>query len=135
MPLIHLHNEIVSHRELGAESWSTYLAFFVDESTRMIHADTIQVYYNAKRHFESRRQRVGQQRISYNKAPFCVLQELKILEDVIPAQSRDTVPYSTLGNSVFVGEQTSMLIRTTRRRPESSTGKTRSTREVSSWES
>ena len=95
MSLIHLHNEIVSHRELAAESWTTYLSFFIDEATGAIRADTIQVYRNARRPFENLRQCVGHQRISYNKAPFSVGRELRLLDDIIPAQPRDTIPVSS----------------------------------------
>jgi hypothetical protein len=95
MSLIHLHNEIVSHRELAAESWTTYLSFFVEESTGVIHADTIQIYYNARQPHQSSKQRVGQQRISYNKAPFSVGRELRALDDIIVAQPRDTIRLST----------------------------------------
>src|SRR5262245_6821373 len=91
MSLLHLQNEIASHRELASESWTVYLSFSVEESTGQIHADTIQVYYNAKRPYKSWRQRIGQQRISYNKAPFSVGRELRMLDDIIAAQQRDTI--------------------------------------------
>ena len=94
MSLLHLHNEIVSHRELASESWTVYLSLYVEESTGTIQADTFQVYYNAQRPQESWKQRIGQQRIPYNKAPFSVGRELQMLDDIVPAQPRDTVSFS-----------------------------------------
>jgi hypothetical protein len=90
MALIHLLNEIVSHRELAAESWTNYLSFSVEETTGAILAETFAVYHNAQRPYRSSRERIGQQRISYNKAPFSLAQPLRLLEDIIPAQQRDT---------------------------------------------
>lgn len=93
MALIHLHNEIVSQRELAAESWSTYISFSVEELTGAILAETFAVYHNAKLPGISKRERIGQQRISYNKAPFSVAQDLLALEDIVPAQPRDTISF------------------------------------------
>ena len=96
MECMHLLNEIVSHRELAAESWSAYISYSLEESTSMILAETFYVYHNAARPGESRRERVGQARLSYNKAPFIVLPQLKALEDIVPAQPRDTMSFSQL---------------------------------------
>jgi hypothetical protein len=91
MSHIHLLNEIISHRELGAESWSAYISFSLEESGGTVLAETYSVYHNAKQPYKSRRERIGQQRISYNKAPFNLTQQLRLLEDFVPAQPRDTV--------------------------------------------
>ena len=91
MSQIHLTNEIVSHRELGAESWSAYISFSLNELTGSILAETYSVYHNAKRPDKSRRERMGMQRLTYNKAPFSLKLQLRLLEDIIPAQPRDRV--------------------------------------------
>jgi hypothetical protein len=96
MSSIHLLNEIVSHRELSPESWSAYISYSLEEATGTIIAETFFVYYNALRPSESRRQRVGQARVSYNKAPFSLLPHLRMLEDIVPAQPRDTISFSQI---------------------------------------
>jgi hypothetical protein len=93
MSLIHLLNEVVSQRELGAQSWSTYISFSLNESTGAIIAETFSIYHNAKRPSESYRRRVGEQRVSYNKAPLSVSQQLRLLADIATPQPRDTIDY------------------------------------------
>jgi hypothetical protein len=94
MPRIHLLNEIVAYREVGAQSWSNYISYSLDESAGTILAESFMVYYNAQRKHESYRRRVGQQRVSYNKAPFSLRPPLRLLADIVPPQPRDTIRFS-----------------------------------------
>jgi hypothetical protein len=106
MSLIHLHNEIVSHRDLASESWSTYLCFSVEESSGAIIAETFSVYHNAQRPDLSWKECIGQQRISHNKAPFSVGEELRMLDDIIPHQPRDTTTFDRGGSTARTPEPT-----------------------------
>ena len=90
MCLIHLHNELVCNRILAAESWSTYISYSLDDFTKALVAETIAIYHNGLRPYQSHRRRIGQQRVSYNKAPLAVIDKLWLFKDVMPAQPRDT---------------------------------------------
>src|SRR5262249_34670136 len=66
MSLIHLHNEVVTSRALDAESWSTYISFSLDDSSKTIVAETFWVYQNKNQPLKNYRHRMGRQRVSYN---------------------------------------------------------------------
>ena len=98
MPLIHLLNEVVTQRQLGPQSWATYISYSMNDSTGAIIAESFSVYHNSNRTCESYRWRVGAQRVSYNKAPSSVTQQLRLLSDVAPHQPRDTISFEDLAN-------------------------------------
>jgi hypothetical protein len=96
MPLIHLFNEVISLRELGPQSWATYISYSLNESTGAIIAESFSVFHNSKRPRESYRLSIGMQRVSHNKAPLNVTRQLRLLADIIPPQPSDTISYEEL---------------------------------------
>jgi hypothetical protein len=92
MSLIHLHNEIVHERELGARSWRAFISYSFDELSGEVIAETFMVHHNAVRPNEDYRKCRCRSPVNRELLPVLVARKL---EEVESSAGRDTTVMET----------------------------------------
>ena len=98
MSLIHLHNEIVNERALGARSWCAFISYSFDESSGEVIAETFMVHHNAVRPNENYRKCRCRNPVNRELLPSRVAQKL---EEVESSAGRETTVMETGKTTVW----------------------------------